>query len=99
MLVLSRKVDEAIVISDNITVRVLEINGDRVKLGISAPLGITILRQELCEEVKRANIEAATKRPDPKSVLPNLSSALRRRSSEPGNTPTGGAPTGGGQKR
>ncbi len=59
MLVLSRKVDQTIVIQDNITVKILEISGDRVKIGISAPRNVVILRQELCEEIKQENLEAA----------------------------------------
>ena len=58
MLVLSRKVDQTIVIQDNITVKILEINGDRVKLGISAPRNVVILRQELTEEIKQEKLEA-----------------------------------------
>jgi carbon storage regulator len=59
MLVLSRKVDQTIVIQGNITIKILEINGDRVKIGISAPRSVVILRQELTEEIKRENLEAA----------------------------------------
>jgi carbon storage regulator len=47
MLVLTRKAGERIVISDNILVEVLEIQGNRVRVGIQAPQGVTILRQEL----------------------------------------------------
>lgn len=47
MLVLSRKPDEEIVISNNITIKVLEIRGRRVRLGITAPDDILILREEL----------------------------------------------------
>ena len=47
MLVLTRKAGEKIIISDNITVEVLEIQGNRVRIGIQAPQGVTILRQEL----------------------------------------------------
>jgi len=49
MLILTRKVDQGIVISGNILVRVLGVERDRVKIGISAPLDITVLRQELIE--------------------------------------------------
>ena len=49
MLVLTRKIDQGIVISGNIYVRVLGVERDRVKIGISAPLNVTVLRQELLE--------------------------------------------------
>jgi carbon storage regulator len=49
MLILTRKIDQAIVIHDNIFVRVLGVERDRVKLGICAPEEIVILREELCE--------------------------------------------------
>ncbi|MFM7149889.1 MAG: carbon storage regulator [Gemmataceae bacterium] len=47
MLVLTRKAGEKIVIADNIVLEVLEIQGNRVRLGIQAPQGVTILREEL----------------------------------------------------
>ena len=47
MLVLSRKIGERIVINDLITVEVLQIIGNRVRLGVTAPAGIPILREEL----------------------------------------------------
>jgi len=49
MLILTRKVDQAIVIQGNIVVTVLRVERDRVKLGISAPEEITVLRDELLE--------------------------------------------------
>jgi carbon storage regulator len=54
MLVLTRKIDQGIVISGNIIVRVLGVERDRVKIGISAPLEVTILRQELLEREEEA---------------------------------------------
>ena len=59
MLILTRKIDESIVIADDITVTVLEISGERVKIGIDAPRSVTILRHELQEQVRQENIEAA----------------------------------------
>ncbi|MDR2558524.1 MAG: carbon storage regulator CsrA [Oscillospiraceae bacterium] len=47
MLVITRKTDESILIADNIEVTILEISKDRVKLGVSAPRDITIIRYEL----------------------------------------------------
>ena len=54
MLVLTRKIDQGIVISGNIVIRVLGVERDRVKIGISAPLEVTILRQELLDREQGA---------------------------------------------
>lgn len=59
MLALSRKKDEAIVINDDIEVTVIEIKGDQVKLGISAPRSIPIYRKEVYLQIQNANKEAA----------------------------------------
>jgi len=53
MLVLSRKKDEKIIIGDNITVMVIEIRGDKVRLGIEAPKEVTVHRQEVYDAIKR----------------------------------------------
>ncbi|MBM4423053.1 MAG: carbon storage regulator [Chloroflexi bacterium] len=56
MLVLTRRPDESLSInSGEIIITVLGVEGDRVKLGISAPRHVSILRQELCEEVREQN--------------------------------------------
>jgi carbon storage regulator len=52
MLVLSRKIDESIIISDEIELIVVDIIGDRVKLGINAPKDVRILRSEIYKKVK-----------------------------------------------
>lgn len=56
MLVLSRKLNESIVIADDIEVTVVEMRGNHVKLAISAPESVTILREELVEADGRAEI-------------------------------------------
>src|SRR4029077_5911129 len=52
MLVLSRKKNESIIINDNITVTVIEIRGDKVRLGIEAPKTVTVHRREVYEAIK-----------------------------------------------
>ena len=57
MLILTRKIDQGIVISGNIIVRVLGVDRDRVKIGIAAPSDVIVLRQELVERDQRAKAE------------------------------------------
>ena len=59
MLIFTRKAEQAIVIDGETTVRVLSIDGDRVKLGIDAPARIGVLREELIREVAGENRLAA----------------------------------------
>ncbi|HEY9203192.1 MAG TPA: carbon storage regulator CsrA [Sulfurimonas sp.] len=59
MLVLSRKTDEAIVVGDDIVIKIISIDKGVVKLGIEAPKNISIVRQELLEDVKDANIASS----------------------------------------
>ena len=59
MLALSRKKGEALVINNNIEVTVLEIKGDQVKIGISAPKNVPIYRKEVYVQIQEAN-KAAT---------------------------------------
>jgi carbon storage regulator len=72
MLVLARKPNESIIIGDSIAVTVLGIEGDQVKLGITAPKEISIHRQEVYEQIKRANIEAAKSSPADLSSIAKL---------------------------
>ena len=59
MLVLSRKANESIVIDGNITVSVLRVDHDNVRLGIDAPLEIPVFRKEIYEAIKTNNEMAA----------------------------------------
>lgn len=58
MLALSRKKDEAIIINDNIEIKVIDIKGDQVKLGISAPKSVPVYRKEVYVQIQDANKEA-----------------------------------------
>ncbi len=62
MLILTRKLGESITIGENITVKVLSIRGNQVKLGIEAPLGMPVYREELYLQIKAENQRAATTR-------------------------------------
>lgn len=58
MLVLSRHRDESIIIGDNIIITVVDIRGDKVRLGIQAPTEIPVYRQEMYEAIQRENMRA-----------------------------------------
>lgn len=59
MLVLARKLDESIVIGDDIVIKVISIEKGVVKLGIDAPKDISIIRNELLEDVKESNLASS----------------------------------------
>lgn len=59
MLTLARKVNEAIIINDNIEITIQDVKGDQIKIGIDAPKSVPIYRKELYEQIQKANEEAA----------------------------------------
>ena len=59
MLALTRKKGEALVINNNIEITVLEIRGDQIKIGISAPKDVPVYRKEIYTEIQKANKETA----------------------------------------
>ncbi len=60
MLVLSRRVGESIMIGDEVTVTVLEVRGDVVRVGVGAPRHVAVHREELWRELEAANRAAAS---------------------------------------
>ena len=64
MLVLSRQRDETIMIGDDIEVTVVDIRGDKVRLGINAPKEISVHRKEVYDAIRRENREAAQVKPE-----------------------------------
>ena len=83
MLVLSRQRDETIMIGDDIELTVVDIRGDKVRLGIKAPSHVAVHRKEIYDAIKRENQQAAC-------LKQNELSALR---------PPGGSPLGTGKVR
>jgi carbon storage regulator len=69
MLVLSRQRDETIMIGDDIEVTVVDIRGDKVRLGINAPKEIAVHRKEVYDAIRRENKAAAQVKPEDLSGL------------------------------
>ena len=63
MLVLSRQRDESIIIGDNIVITIVDIRGDKVRLGIQAPTEIPVHRQEVYEAIQREARKAGEQQP------------------------------------
>ena len=59
MLVLSRRANQAIMIGPDIVVRVLDIRGDQVRIGVDAPRSVAVHREEVAAEIRQSNREAA----------------------------------------
>lgn len=64
MLVLSRQRDESIIIGDNVVITVVDVRGDKVKLGIEAPKEIPVHRREVYEAILRENRQATLLKPE-----------------------------------
>lgn len=75
MLVLSRRAGESVVLGDDITVTVLEVRGDVVRIGIDAPRSLKVHRSELLAQLEESNRQAASPSDD---VVAELSKALGR---------------------
>ena len=78
MLVLSRKLNQAIMVGDNVRIVVVSVDRDQVKLGIDAPREIPVHRSEVFDEIQRANREAAglTAAPPSDTVVPSIAAPV-----------------------
>jgi len=74
MLILSRKINEKIMIGEDISVSIIEIRGDQVRLGVDAPRTVKVYRQEVFDAIKAENRAAAESAP----VFPELDLGVKR---------------------
>jgi carbon storage regulator len=74
MLILSRKINEKIMIGDDISVSIIEIRGDQVRIGVDAPKSVKVFRQEVFDAIRAENKAAAQSA----AVLPVIDVDLKR---------------------
>jgi len=70
VLVLSRRANQSITIGPDVIVRVLDIRGDQVRIGVEAPRNVTVHREEVAAEIRDSNLEAAQLRAVSATQLP-----------------------------
>ena len=78
MLALARKVNESIMLGNDIEVTVLEIKGDQVKIGIKAPKNVSIFRKEIYVQIEEENKKAAEQTADRETIEKTLDTLLKK---------------------
>jgi carbon storage regulator len=68
MLALSRKLNESIIVGNEVEITILEIKGEQVKIGINAPKTVPVYRKELYMQIQEANKEAANTTANPEAI-------------------------------
>jgi carbon storage regulator len=79
MLILTRKTNESFMIGDTIQISVVDIKGDQVKIGITAPADVKIYRKEVYDAIQKENAAAVKSRPE----LPSLDTFIRKKNPKP----------------
>ncbi|MCR4899493.1 MAG: carbon storage regulator CsrA [Treponema sp.] len=77
MLILSRKIDEKIKIGDDITITLIDVHGDQVKIGVEAPKSVKVFRQEVFDAIQKEN-KAAVAPQNENNVARDAVSALSK---------------------
>jgi carbon storage regulator len=73
MLILARRINESIMVGDQVEISVVDIKGDQVKLGISAPKSVKVYRREVYRAIQEENVAASRAAPE---SLPSLDALL-----------------------
>ena len=79
MLILSRKKKKKIVIGDSITISIIEVRGDQVKIGVDAPRSVKVFRQEVFEAIQNENKAAVVAVPESLDGLSGLGDLIKNR--------------------
>lgn len=79
MLILSRKTNEKIVIGDSITISIIEVRGDQVKIGVDAPRSVKVFRQEVFEAIQNENKAAVVAVPESLDGLSGLGDLIKNK--------------------
>lgn len=82
MLVLSRKKNQSLKLGDEIEIKILDVNGDQIRLGIEAPSSVRVLRKELYVDIHKQNLQAAVL-PDSLRALDKLSQSKNKKAEQP----------------
>ena len=69
MLILTRRVNESLMIGDNVAVTVLGVKGNQVRIGIDAPKDVTVHRQEIYDRIREGNLDLSIARAENESVV------------------------------
>ena len=80
MLVLARRINESIMIGDQIEVSIVDIRGEQVKLGISAPSKVKVYRREVYKAIQEENLQAAKAS---SGALPRLDQYIKKKKDKP----------------
>jgi carbon storage regulator len=80
MLVLARRINESIMIGDQIEVSIIDIRGEQVKIGIRAPSQVKVYRQEVYKAIQEENLQAARAS---SGALPRLDQYIKKKKDQP----------------
>ncbi len=73
MLILSRKIDEKIKIGNDITITLIDVHGDQVKIGVEAPKTVKVFRQEVYDAIQNENSAAVVEKSENKKAIDAVS--------------------------
>jgi carbon storage regulator len=83
MLVLTRAINQTIMIGDDVEITIVDVKGDKVRVGIRAPQAIPVHRKEVYLAIRQANIEAAQAAPDTPDRLDEIEKMMKKKENPP----------------